>query len=115
VNTTKQEAIAHYERMIKWAKTQPPGNRIRYKHSVSIMFVAIGEDWYGKNCVYCQKYIKYSSSSTNKPCPLTSYVIPYCDDKSCCNGLWIKMNNSTTWKEWIINAEKVLEYIKENG
>lgn len=34
---------------------------------------------------------------------------------SCCNGLWNKINSSATWKTWIKNAKKIIEFIEKRG
>ena len=94
------DAIKHYEEMIAWAKTQPPDRCADYAK----MYYSIRQNWFGHNCSYCKGY----AIANCKGCPLD-------DNDSCCHGLWSKMDKSQTWKEWIGYAEKVLEYIKENG
>lgn len=95
---TKRLALAHYDRMIAWAKKQD----LKESPNMDIMYLKLGETWGGKYCNYCEKYIKCLK------CPLGKYG-------SCCDFLYSEMNISITWKEWVINAKKVRKYIKDNG
>lgn len=106
----KKQALKHYDTMIKivssWEdeiKTLPP----RWHHAV---------DWYGDKCPYCKKY---NRAFTREPfetdcgeCPLTKKPK---SEKNCCNRLWVKMNTSKTWNEWLKYAKKIKEYIEVNG
>ena len=95
----KKEALAHYDRMIKWAEKQNPRGRVNgYK-----IRGEIGEVWASYDCSYCNKYGLSCSR-----CPLNL-------DTWCCNGLYGDMCKSKTWGTWIKRAEKVREYIEENG
>lgn len=103
----KKITIRHYEEKIAWAKTRPSDEHPSKGH----MFYAIGHSWQGTYCPYCQKYNnRMSCIQEESRCPLLGK-----DEINCCNGLWRSMNKSTTWAEWITNAEKVLGYIKEHG
>jgi len=105
----KKKAIAHYEKMIKWAKLQN-GNAITDHF---FMFETLGEFWQGHFCSYCQEYLKGDLfCSYCSICPLTKNNL---NTKYCCYGLWHKMNHSKTWKEWIKYAEKILKLIKKMG
>jgi hypothetical protein len=109
----KTVSIQLYEKKIAWAETQVPHE----SPSKDKMLCAIGHVWDGKACPYCQNYV-YENINNCNLCPL--YDITYKKNRInaseyCCSGLWTKMNESKTWAEWIINAEKVLEYIKEHG
>lgn len=33
----------------------------------------------------------------------------------CCNGEWKKMNNAETWADWLVGAQKVMEFIVDHG
>lgn len=104
----KQQAIEHYERMIKWAEKQNSSHLA----IASTMRLSINENWFGGFCGYCNnKPRKVTARLTDKcvGCELGRSVF------TCCDDLWETMNSSMTWKEWITNAKKVLEYIKENG
>jgi hypothetical protein len=94
----QKEALAHYNRMIAWAEKQDPYGGV-YS---GFMRNEIGEGWFGDYCVYCEKYYHCDE------CPLNR-------SGRCCDGLWKKMSASETWGDWIINAKKVRQYIKENG
>ena len=98
----KRKAIAHYKRMIKWAKTQNP----RARADIVKMSYELKDCWSSDECVYCEEYIFCGE------CPLAS---PNWEIEGCCGGLWDKMDDARTWKTWIKYAEQVLEYIKENG
>jgi len=93
----KRKAIAHYNRMIKYAKTRPATKRINRNS----MYKAIGECWYDMDCSYCKAY-KFCNI-----CPL--YI------GGCCGGLWCEMANAKNWREWIDRAIKVRQFIKNNG
>ena len=98
------EALAHYDRMIAWARTQPffaiPDDET--------MLAGIGEDWHSKDCSFCQKYFNAYMNDRCTLCPLNDGVV-------CCGGRWLIMNSAETWGEWIAAAEKVKEYIIEHG
>jgi hypothetical protein len=110
----KEVSIERYEEKIAWAKTQDPdgfpiGDRMRN---------AIWHSWTASSCPYCQKYYNKLTNTCNT-CLLYDDDDCYENDSDaseyCCSGLWAEMNCSKTWSEWISNAEKVLEYIKEHG
>ena len=98
------KAIAHYDRMIAWARTQPYDD----KPDSSDMFAAIGEYWFGKSCSFCQKYFNAYKNDRCTLCPLNDGVV-------CCGGRWLIMNSAETWGDWVRAAEKVKEYIIEHG
>jgi hypothetical protein len=107
----KEETIKLYEEKIAWAKgTQDPNGH----PSRGDMLQQIGHSWDGSFCPYCKKY---NNAYVNHGCILEGIECPLlgANKISCCNGLWQKMNFSNIWAEWITNAEKVLEYIKEHG
>ena len=95
----KKEELAHYDRMIAWAKEQKPRDKVSgYK-----MWDKIGEMWSNDDSSYCKRYGLFCGS-----CPLSL-------DLRCCNRLYSDMHNSKTWGTWVKRAEKVREYIRENG
>ena len=100
----KQEALAHYDRMIEWAKKQDPRDFVDF---VKMLF-ELGEAWGGEYCSYCFKYFQFA----HHDCPLNT---PTVKCHHCCNGLWSEMQNSLYWGDWVINAEAVREYINERG
>ena len=96
---TKNEAIQHYDKMIKWAEKQN-----KYKiPSVSKMYYEIKTTWAGQHCSYCNIH-----NTTCFLCELHS-------KNSCCDGLWLRMDRSKTWKEWIKYAKKIKRFIEKNG
>jgi hypothetical protein len=106
MDSVKQKAIKHYQRMIAWAEKQPP----REKASFMVMDDSISESYGSINCAYCIKY----KCCCQLGCPL--YRRPKNLYLSvCCNGLWSKMFRSKTWGTWVKRAKKVLEYIEVNG
>ena len=98
------EAIAHYDRMITWARTQPHDD----KPDSSGMFAAIGEYWFGKSSSFCQKYFNAFMNDRCALCPLNGGAV-------CWGELRLKVDVAKTWGEWIAAAEKVKEYIIEHG
>ena len=101
----KRKTIAHYNKMIKWAKKQNPDE----SKSKELMYVKIKQNWTGLSCFYCSVYYD-SFGDCFGTCPLSAS-----EDDSCCNNLWEIMDKSRTWGEWIENAEKVLDYINIHG
>jgi len=105
--TIKQEALDHYDRMIKWAKTQNSGGA----PDVQIMEKELKESWFGGDCPYCKEYNFCMSS---KRCPLlANNNEKLCN--FCCGGLWMELAISSTWKKWIKNAILVRNFIEKNG
>jgi hypothetical protein len=112
----KEKTIAHYKRMIEWAKTQPAKNPIKYQ----AMYRAIGEDWFSTSCLYCKEHSKSSDKQAFPGIFVTS-----CGDcelsgeqklsSYCCDRLWMKLNAASNRKEWVKAAKKVLKYIKKYG
>jgi hypothetical protein len=105
--TKKEIALKHYDKMIEWAKAQPE-NDIQDKFE---MMHAISENWDASSCIYCDTV----NIHTGK-CVLVKSKDKICNNGSnCCNSLWLKMNQSYTWKEWIEKAKKVRKYIQKYG
>lgn len=98
----KKDALAHYRRMIKWAKKQPK----RQPPHREIMRGEIGEEWHGADCVYCVE-----EKGKCMFCVLNGGAAAF----NCCNGLWYKMATAGSWESWIYYAEKIVQYIKNNG
>ena len=106
INKSKKDlALDHYYNMKAYALTQPLDDM----PSHSKMRDAIGEDWGGDFCPYCK-----ARNPSNWYCelsPLNTCNTPF----YCCDGLWIKLNMATTWKEWLERVDKVIDYIEEHG
>jgi hypothetical protein len=109
------ESVASYKRKIAWAKMQNPDE----KSNEESMEEAIGIGWHGSDCSYCTELVK----DKRNVCPLAwaSKFEGHRDCRNwgsqfiCCKGLWLEMVNSRTWAEWIIRAEKVMQYIINYG
>lgn len=104
---TRKEALAHYERMIKWAKTQPKKADVSEHDMVS----AIKEAWSADYCPYCKKM-------TGKSCRLCPLCRPSAKTLylgACCGGLWYKLDLAETWGEWLKYATKIYDFIDRNG
>ena len=98
----KEEAKAHYERMIKWAETQSPDDKPdRLK-----MFAMIGENWGAEFCDYCYE--------PNEDVACIGSCVKHCG-RYCCGGLWYTMNLAHTWRDWIAAAWRVYEFIEDRG
>lgn len=111
-------SVAKYNLKIVWAKQQPKNKKVR---RIDMMY-EIRIDWFSDYCDFCDAYVDERKGCSK--CPLSEF---YKDRKTdtttyegvltdwCCFGLWIKMNHSKTWGEWVERAEDVLEFIKKNG
>jgi hypothetical protein len=102
----QREAIAHYERMIAWAKTQI-GSDISSRVK---MGEELNEVWNSEDCPYCKTFAFLRIKGKKD-----SHACGWCPLYTCCETEWQMLIQTKTWKEWIEQAEKVLEYIKENG
>jgi hypothetical protein len=111
----QQQAISHYNRMIKWVKTQDP----KQYPDECFMEQEIGEDWFGDGCPYCKINMaeEYDEKHAEcEKCPLSKNGAEQgIGTGNCCNGLWKKMARSKTWKTWLKYAELIKQYIIEKG
>lgn len=111
IQTIKQQALEHYDRMIAWAKAQPQKDSARY----TVMYTSLGEAWGSMDCPYCRR--------ANDLCGLcvlgrhdACYGALRCyGGDECCGGRWIELDAGYTWGDWIASAKKVRKYIKDNG
>ena len=108
----KAKAIKHYDRMIKFAKSEidEGGKTV----NADRMRQSIREDWYAGSCPYCKKYMIHHECLSGTLC-IKCPLMPTGKTDDCCNGLWMEMSKASTWKEFIVCAERVKEYIRENG
>ena len=110
--TVKQKAIEHYERMIEYAKKYESQDA---QLMISEMMDDIKECTGRRDCSYCIKN-QFNILFTNEACGKCKLnVKTKNDDFNCCNGLYLKMTESKTTKTWIARAEKVKQYIIDNG
>lgn len=116
----KRRTLKHWRRMINAAKSfaeqeealgVPPYRRRELPDSGKMLRVT-AETWTGKYCDYCEKYI-------HKMCPLRLNLLiranQVCNGCGCCDGRWSVLNESNTWREWIMRAERIYNFIKING
>jgi hypothetical protein len=107
MNIEKIEAIIHYKNMIVYSMRRNPDDQyLQLK-----MLKDIDEYPMSSFCSYCKIY--YWEKHNCGKCPL--YVTNPLLFEKCCNGLWMRMQNSRTWEEFTINALRVLEYIITYG
>jgi len=95
------ETIAHWDRMIDWAKKREK----RWMVSRGDMCYDVGENWRGEHCPLC---VKYKADYVCGKCPLLEKY------GRCGYGrknLWLKVHLSETWGTWVKNAEKFREQI----
>ncbi len=103
-----KESIKHWERMIAWVKTQHPEDFT----CTSYMRNAIQEVPMSNYCPLCKKYNNEKTIPSNHvtECPLgKKYGV--CSDFRVKNK-WRLVIDSLQWKEWLINANKLLRQLK---
>lgn len=90
---------AHYNCMIRWAKTQDSEGR----SSILNMWFSIEEDWSASYCPLCQRY-----DGVCFDCPIGQ--TDYCCDNL--NSPWLMMSRRyvSTWSSWI-NAAYLMKTI----
>jgi hypothetical protein len=94
-------SIIHWEKMLDYAKAQIPTEFV----SASQMLDDIGETWSGIYCALCQRDV---NTNHRLPCPLIDCVC-----KGDCHCFWFAIAYSSTWGEWIQNAEKLIKLLKD--
>jgi len=97
-----KKAIAHWERMIRWAKKQ---NKKEFP-SLFSMSNDIKEAWKGKDCELCKQFQNKADGCSN--CPLYKKY----NNCNTVHNLWFAVSFSRTWKEWVKNAKKFLKQIE---
>jgi hypothetical protein len=116
MNKLQKETIAHYNRMIKYAKAHIDEKMDPYE-ACEEMESEIGEDWHTNSCIYCKHY-GLRRISFPPICPLAVFNDKFINCggwDNCCNGLWSKLEQVQNWKDWIEAAKEVKKYIRENG
>lgn len=108
-----KETIAHWERMIAWARA-----RTNY-YITSIpplcefeMFEAIKESWYSDSCPLCALFYYVQNDVCSEKCPIFQ-AYGECGEEEATDNLWLNVEDSESWYEWVINAKKFLEQIKD--
>lgn len=108
-NQAIKKSIKHWESMIKWVKTQ---NKNDYPFSY-IMYENISENWYGSNCPLCKIYYRsYVHDRLYVLCNKCPLAIKYGKCNSSLGNKWMDVQRSSSWREWIINANKLLRQLK---
>ena len=92
--TLKQKALAHYDRMIEWAKKQPKKNKCDRVN----MYYHISETWSGSHCPYRQKM-----SEKDLNCSYCRLHADNDDENCCCDGTWMDMANAETQVKLMAN------------
>jgi hypothetical protein len=97
-----EKSIEHWEKMIAWAKTQNPEDKV----SKDLMLEKIGENTCGDYCLLCQYFECYVDAPT---CPL------HLANHGCNDGdsPWRRVISSPTWNIWIERSNKMLKALKE--
>jgi len=90
------EAIVHYERMIDFARKQPPTDI----PTDFLMWEQMQEDWFSGSCPLCQAVDRKCQE-----CILAKEYMPCSpEDERWSSSEWAKMHTSKTWEEWLIHA-----------
>ena len=110
----KNNSIAHYKRMIKYAKSRNPND----SYAINEILRDIEDIPTSYYCSFCTTYDNSINLIFDRPicndCPLYKETIfNTTKNKECCAGLWLSLTSSPTWKVFIIRAKKVLKYIKK--
>lgn len=104
--TALPRTIAHYQRMIAWAKEKEKEGRT--VPNSDTMEEELGESWEGDYCPLCDAYFEYNadgvyvSESGCKACPL------FLAHGHCRINEWYQLCRATTWTAWIEHATTLL-------
>jgi len=101
-------SIDHWKKMINWAKTQIPDQRVTgWK-----MFKEIKETWSSDDCPLCQAFFHLDVTDYDlcKHCPLR-VIFGSCNKKQEMNA-WQDVSNAKTWGEWLEAAEVMLQQLQ---
>ena len=111
----RKEALAHYDRMINIIRTVIAVSPYFSKQqpNFSLMEDLLGEDYSSEYCGYCKTFdrygVAYDRTKCATKCPLGD------DEGKCCHGLYEKMYDARTWKAWVVEAQRVREFIRIRG
>jgi len=99
------ECIAHWEKMLAWAETQPEA-KIKDQ---SEMQEAIDEAWNGDYCSLCIAFTNDDTENECEACPL--FLMGY--ECSATESPFVQVLRARTWGGWVINAKEMLKALKE--
>jgi hypothetical protein len=111
----KAQTLAHYKRMINWARTQNPATEA----TEMAMMRAIGETWIAEFCPICQSAVRAVRAGRHSQldcfvCPIGS--APFHRNiggrLGCDHTPWMQFSGADTWAEWIIIAEQEYAFIR---
>jgi hypothetical protein len=110
MNKTRQAievSIAHWERMIAWAKMEPEEE----PPAEGYMRARLGENWYSYSCALCKMFGHPSQAGIcgSVSCPLALMGQKCSDDGSC----WESVSEAATWREWISHARRMLGLLRD--
>jgi hypothetical protein len=93
------QSIEHWERMIRFAKTQP----LKEEPKEYLIYKALQEDWHDDDCALCRE----NEDCSTCPLPLLNEC---CDDEG---STWDKVDHSKTWEEWLNWAYIMLDNLEK--
>ena len=105
------ESINHWKKMINWVAGQPQNS----KPNFLTMLVNIGENWGSMDCPFCKYYVYIDDW---KPWLRDCIGCPISQKWGRCSVYkkshpWGAVSNSSTWGEWLINAELFLKELEK--
>lgn len=102
-----RECIAHWKRMILWARLTQPELAAPWDY---VMHQYLGEHWKGEFCSLCHVYAdKEKIKCTN--CPLYK-VGHWCDRVSRHGNVWAQVNRAPDWLSWLRYAGLMLQLLQ---
>lgn len=114
----KRDTLAHYDRMMAWTKSQAekePALNLNPMEFRDLMKKGIGENWYGRYCLYCKNFYDYNEGHLKCiACPLVTYSC-IGGRRECCAGLWSLIPIARTYQELFVALSRVRDYIERNG
>jgi hypothetical protein len=92
-------SIKHWEGMIAWVKTQPPGNTPYSKD----MGAGIGRHWGSGTCALCQMFLKHGNDCMGCPIDCHNHRGKHVGGHDA--SPFFKTIRGKTWGEWLEGAE----------
>lgn len=95
----KEETLAHYHRMIEWAKEQDPSGNAYSE----FMYQELGESWLAHSCPLCKLH-QYKCESC---------IVYYSTKMYGCRGTpWNSLDTCIQWGDWIDAALEEVEFLE---